>query len=121
MHRPHKTRQVFPLLITHHSQPRQPQPDTALLNTTPPTAPSIDKVDDTINKVNLATPKHVDADDGDGGDTDRHSRKKRGHRHLREVEAEGLYLWEVTKYYLFQPGVAGGLVGLGTFSCASGP
>ncbi|KAH0589375.1 hypothetical protein H2248_005133 [Termitomyces sp. 'cryptogamus'] len=86
----------------------QPQPDPALLNTTPPTAPTIDQVDNTANKVNLVTPKHDDNDD-DG----RRSRKERTNRHLREVEAEGLYLWEVAKCHLFQPGVAGGLIGLG--------
>jgi hypothetical protein len=31
---------------------------------------------------------------------------------LREVEAEGLYLYKIAKRYLLQPGVAGGLVGL---------
>jgi hypothetical protein len=35
--------------------------------------------------------------------------------HLRDAEAEGLYLWNVTKQYLFRPGVAGGLIGLGMF------
>ncbi|KNZ80469.1 hypothetical protein J132_05589 [Termitomyces sp. J132] len=108
MLRSHKTRQVSLLSPAVALTPtRQPQPDPALLNTTPPTAPTIDQVDNTANKVNLVTPKHDDNDD-DG----RRSRKERTNRHLREVEAEGLYLWEVAKCHLFQPGVAGGLIGL---------
>ncbi|KAG6868927.1 hypothetical protein C0993_007701 [Termitomyces sp. T159_Od127] len=96
--------------------PRQPQPDPALLNTTPPTAPPIDQVDNTANKVNLVTPVHHVEDDDDDDDNNNDSnyrpRRERGNRHLKEVEAEGLYLWESTKHRLLQPGVAGGLVGL---------
>jgi len=33
-------------------------------------------------------------------------------RRFKEVEAEGIYLWEVAKHYLFRPGVAGGLLGI---------
>lgn len=43
-------------------------------------------------------------------------KRKRANKRLEEVEAEGLYLWEVTKRYLLRPGVAGGLVGLGMSS-----
>ncbi|KAG6862209.1 hypothetical protein C0995_002139 [Termitomyces sp. Mi166 len=43
----------------------------------------------------------------DDSDNDCRSRKKRANRHLKEVEAEGLYLWEATKHHLFRPGVAG--------------
>ncbi|KAG6897402.1 hypothetical protein C0992_001908 [Termitomyces sp. T32_za158] len=93
----------------------QPQPDPALLNTTPQTAPPIDQVDQTANKVNLVTPIHHvedDDDDDDNRNSNSRPRRERVNRHLKEVEAEGLYLWEATKHRLFQPGVAGGLVGL---------
>ncbi len=42
------------------------------------------------------------------------SGKKKPNRHLQEVQAEGVYLWQLAKHYLFRPGVAGGLVGIGT-------
>ncbi|GLB37165.1 hypothetical protein LshimejAT787_0402160 [Lyophyllum shimeji] len=100
----------------------QPRPDPALLNTTPPTASNV--VDETA-KVNVVASEakarpatqtsearrriygHSDSDE------DEHpSEERRPNRRLKEVEAETLYLWEVTKQYLFRPGVAGGLVGL---------
>lgn len=40
-------------------------------------------------------------------------RKGKGSKRFQEAQAEGTYLWEVTKHYLLRPGVAGGLVGLG--------
>lgn len=59
---------------------------------------------------------HADYDD-DNDDaftsSNNPKKRKRANKRLEEVEAEGLYLWEVTKYYLLRPGVAGGLVGLG--------
>lgn len=117
MPHPQNTRHVPLSSPARPPHPRQPQPDPALLNTTPPTAPSIDQVDKTANKVNLVTPiRHVEDEDDDYDDnSDRRPRKERVNRHLKEVEAEGLYLWEATKHRLFQPGVAGGLVGLGMF------
>jgi len=36
----------------------------------------------------------------------------RAHRRIDETKAEGIYLWESAKHYLFRPGVAGGLIGL---------
>ncbi|KAF7361953.1 hypothetical protein MVEN_00540300 [Mycena venus] len=36
----------------------------------------------------------------------------RAHRRYDEAKAEGDYLWESAKHYLFRPGVAGGLIGL---------
>lgn len=38
--------------------------------------------------------------------------KGKGSKRLQEAQAEGTYLWEVTKHYLLRPGIAGGLVGL---------
>lgn len=38
--------------------------------------------------------------------------KRKKNRNVEEIRAEGLYLWEVTKHYLFRPGVVGGLVGI---------
>jgi len=108
-------------------QPSQPHPDPALLNSTPPTASNV--VDDTA-KINVVSPefkthpatqtsearRRIYGDnDNDSDDEDpRPSRNKKSNRRLKEVEAESLYLWEVTKQYLFRPGVAGGLIGLGT-------
>lgn len=58
---------------------------------------------------------HADYDD-DNDDafpsSNNPKKRKRANKRLEEVEAEGLYLWEVTKHYLLRPGVAGGLVGL---------
>jgi hypothetical protein len=42
------------------------------------------------------------------------NKKKRVNKHIKEAEAEGAYFWDVTKQYLFRPGVAGGLIGLGS-------
>eukprot|EP00918_Siedleckia_nematoides_P073084 GHVU01159545.1.p1 GENE.GHVU01159545.1~~GHVU01159545.1.p1 ORF type:complete len:221 (+),score=33.42 GHVU01159545.1:174-836(+) len=53
------------------------------------------------------------SDDDDFPHTGVSKKKKRqANKKLQEAEAEGAYLWERTKYYLFRPGVAGGLVGL---------
>lgn len=46
--------------------------------------------------------------------TGRTAEKGKGTKRLQQqAQAEGSYIWEVTKQYLFRPGVAGGLVGLG--------
>jgi len=37
---------------------------------------------------------------------------KKPNKRWQEAEAEGAYLWQVLKHHLFQPGVAGGLIGL---------
>jgi len=42
--------------------------------------------------------------------------KKKASKAYKEAEAEGEYIWEVTKQYLLRPGVAGGLIGLGEYS-----
>ncbi|KAJ7703316.1 hypothetical protein B0H17DRAFT_1042690 [Mycena rosella] len=71
---------------------QQPHADPALLNTEPPTASP--KIDGT-KKVNVVPMPN-----------------RRAHRRLDETKAEGIYLWESAKHYLFRPGVAGGLIGL---------
>ncbi|KAG6813322.1 hypothetical protein H0H92_012135 [Tricholoma furcatifolium] len=38
--------------------------------------------------------------------------KKKENPRLKEVKAEGLYLWHVAKHHLLQPGIAGGLIGV---------
>jgi hypothetical protein len=43
----------------------------------------------------------------------KHKPKKKVNKAYQEAEAESEYIWEVTKQYLFRPGVAGGLLGLG--------
>ncbi|KAG5643611.1 hypothetical protein DXG03_000619 [Asterophora parasitica] len=86
----------------------QPQPDPALLNTTPPTASDV--ADDNA-KVKLVAPINHD-DDEDEDDEDERPKNSRSHRRFKEVEAEGAYIWEITKRCLFRPGVAGGLVGI---------
>lgn len=102
---------------------RQPHPDQGLLNTTPPTAGSV--VDD-MSKVNVVSPNYkshpatftseanigYDDDDDDPLPGINPSKKKKVNKRLQEAEAEGIYLWEVTKHYLLRPGIAGGLVGL---------
>ncbi|KAJ3818399.1 hypothetical protein F5880DRAFT_1617408 [Lentinula raphanica] len=96
--------------------PSQPRPDPALLNTEYPAASTV--ADDT-SKVNVVHPdfkEHPETvysqnrpppDDAPSGSS---SNKK--NRRLREAEAEGLYLWQIAKHYLFRPGVAGGLLGI---------
>ncbi|KAJ7733771.1 hypothetical protein DFH07DRAFT_870950 [Mycena maculata] len=77
----------------------QAQPDQGLLNTDPPTStPYIDGT----KKVNLVSIPQNSAPSSAG----------RRHTHRDEAKAEGIYLWQSAKYYLFRPGVAGGLIGL---------
>jgi len=86
-----------------NTPPHQPRPDPALLTT--PQSSSIISNDENA-KVQVvpnpdAKPIH-------------NSPKKSTNlkKHLNDAEEEGFYLWELTKHYLFRPGVAGGLVGL---------
>ncbi|KAF8813596.1 hypothetical protein BYT27DRAFT_7180348 [Phlegmacium glaucopus] len=75
----------------------QPHPDTALLNTSPTTQPLI---------INKATIDEVPMSNDDS------DKRKGSSKRMREVEAEGLYLWQVAKHYLTRPAVAGGLFGI---------
>ncbi|KAJ8507920.1 hypothetical protein ONZ45_g9763 [Pleurotus djamor] len=105
----------------------QPRPDPGLLNTAEPSSATV--LDDT-KKVNLVHPSLKDApvtetsisrpapdsqalSDDDEGNLKPNKSKTNRSRRIQEVEAEGAYLWQLTKQYLFRPGVAGGLIGLG--------
>ena len=93
----------------------QPHPDPALLNTSSSPAPPANTVDGTSSKVAVVSPPTNNGFEDDGSDdyNDKSSkRKSKMNRRFKEAEAEGLYLWDVTKQYLLRPGVAGGLVGL---------
>ncbi|KAF8973366.1 hypothetical protein BDZ97DRAFT_1780930 [Flammula alnicola] len=105
-----------------------PHPDTALLNTTPP---SHSGVADDAAKVNIVAPDFKDhphtytseageilhhQDDVNDSDPPAHandgSKGGKPSKRIQEVEAEGLYLWETAKHYFIRPGVACGLIGL---------
>ncbi|KAG1839265.1 hypothetical protein F4604DRAFT_1940905 [Suillus subluteus] len=112
-------------VVAHDAPPSSEQvssSDPALLTTERSAASNV--VDDTskVNvvsndfKENLATytsetyvPEDVDDDLVDPG---RKPVKGKKNRRFQEAQAEGIYLWEVTKHYLFRPGVAGGIIGL---------
>lgn len=111
-------------VAAHDAPPlsEQPHPDPALLTTERRSASNV--IDDT-SKVNVVSsdfkenpatytsetyvPEDIDDDLVDPG---RNVVKGKRNRHLQEAQAEGIYLWEVAKHYLFRPGVAGGLIGL---------
>ncbi|KAJ7783016.1 hypothetical protein B0H16DRAFT_475813 [Mycena metata] len=87
----------------------QPQPDQALLNTIPPS----DAPYDPTKKVNVVAHDPMASSNNNFSDAPRPSpRSGRAHKRFDEAEAEGIYLWESAKHYLFRPGVAGGLLGL---------
>ncbi|OAX44170.1 hypothetical protein K503DRAFT_789071 [Rhizopogon vinicolor AM-OR11-026] len=103
----------------------QPHPDPALLTTEQ--SPSNNIIDDT-SKVNVI-PRDFEEDpstytsdvyvpEDTEGDTGRVGKGK-GSKRLQEAQAEGTYLWEVTKHYLLRPGIAGGLVGLANIGLLS--
>jgi hypothetical protein len=109
----------------------QPHPDPSLLNTNPYPASNVADDGAKVNvvssdfKSNPATftseaQVTVDDDYGDLNTTTRAGAnnknfKKNAKKGFREAEAEGEYLWEITKQYILRPGVAGGLVGLSAF------
>lgn len=104
------------------SSSEQPRPDPAFLTTERSSPSSV--IDDT-SKVNIVSsdskenpatctseihvPENIDDDLGDSG---RKAVKGKRNRHLQEAQAEGIYLWKITKNYLFRPGVAGGIISL---------
>ncbi|KAJ6499414.1 hypothetical protein C8R45DRAFT_982310 [Mycena sanguinolenta] len=89
-------------VTAHNAAPlsQQPHPDPALLNTEPPSSsPYIDPT----KKINVVPMNN----------NPKSSSSSRPHsRRYEEAKAEGDYLWESAKHYLFRPGVAGGLIGL---------
>lgn len=101
----------------------QPRPDPALLTTERSSTSNV--IDDTLkvnvvssdfkeNPATYTSERYVPEDiDDDLVDPGRKAVKGKRNRRFQEAQAEGIYLWEVTKHYLFRPGVAGGLIGLG--------
>jgi len=57
----------------------------------------------------------LDPEDGFPSPESRFSRPSKGNKRLKELEAEGLYLWETAKHYLIRPNVGCGVLGLGKF------
>ncbi|KAI0759828.1 hypothetical protein BD413DRAFT_594966 [Trametes elegans] len=99
---------------------QQPHPDPSLLTTEPPSA---DNIADDASKLNVVAPdfkKHpatttstqdVPPDLPTPG-APSGTAESRSRRYLHEAEEEGFYLWNLAKYYILQPSVAGGLLGL---------
>jgi len=116
--------------VTSHNVPppsQQPHPDPSLLNTGPLSASNVADDGAKVNVVssdfrsNPATftseaqiTVNNDYEDitGTRPGSNRNKFKKDAKKGFREAEAEGEYVWEVTKQYLLRPGVAGGLIGL---------
>lgn len=108
----------------HPNYPLQPQPDPALLNTSPPEASDI--IDDTakINVVDRALKENPrtytsEAHHFSPSESDENKSNSGGHdrdKRLREAKAEGTYLWEAAKRFLLRPKTAGGCFGLGSDS-----
>ena len=109
----------------------QPKPDSALLNTVPPTTSTV--IDD-ASKVNIVAPdfkEHLESvtskanatlvlesdyeGENEGNVNGSEKRKRRKERQSRDAQTEADGLWAVVKERLLQPGVAGGLLGVGAF------
>jgi hypothetical protein len=100
---------------------QQPRPDPALLNTTPSTHSNI--VDDNL-KVNIVGPDfkehprttiskaHKIDDSSEDYKVPAPTKGDRSKKNFRDLEDERRDIWELTKYYLFRPGIAGGLIGI---------
>jgi len=111
----------YAAVVAENSQPasQQPRPNPALLNTTPPTHSNV--ADDTL-KVNIVGPdfkEHPRTTTSEAFKIDDYAKDYQVNSpHIRErskdrEESEQVQnVWEVTKYYLFRPGVAGGLIGI---------
>lgn len=98
----------------------QPQPDPALLNTSRPEASDV--ADDTakVNVVSQAFRENPRTHTSEAnrypnesdGTSSSNSGRRGGDRRLREVKAEGAYLWAALKRFLLRPETAGGCIGL---------
>lgn len=111
-------------VAAHDAPPpsEQPRPNPALLTTERSSASNV--IDDTLkvnvvssdfkeNPATYTSERYVPEDiDDDLVDPGRKAVKGKRNRRFQEAQAEGIYLWEVTKHYLFRPGVAGGFIGL---------
>lgn len=111
-------------VAAHNACPssEQPRPDPALLTTE---RSSASNVIDNTSKVNVVSsdskenpatctsdicvPEDIDDDLGDPG---RKAVRSKRNRHLQEAQAEGIFLWKITKNYLFRPRVAGSIISL---------
>jgi len=93
---------------------QQPQPDPALLTTTPPTHCA---VADDAAKVNIVGPGFKDHPRTYTSEANKiiynDPVSSPSPKPKKEPENEYENVWETTKSYLLQPGVAGGLIGIG--------
>ncbi|KAJ7282837.1 hypothetical protein C8J57DRAFT_52894 [Mycena rebaudengoi] len=96
----------YAAVAAHHAPPpsQQPHADPALLNTTPESVPPPGVTASGMPSTSSSKP--------DPSHSSQRERERRMHRHIEETKAEGAYLWDTAKHYLFRPGVAGGLIGL---------
>ncbi|KAG5635214.1 hypothetical protein H0H81_012018 [Sphagnurus paluster] len=86
----------------------QPQPDPALLNTTPTTSNIVN--DDA--KVKLLPSRYKNRDQHHVDESNLQDKKDSPKRHPKRAQEKRVGSWEVAKHYILRPGVAGGLVGL---------
>jgi hypothetical protein len=96
----------------HAPNTPDPRPDPALLVTPEETLVS----DGPAGKVHLVP--NAEQPTHSHGHHYRKDAKDRFNKYEKRAEEEGNYLWELTRYYVFRPGVAGGLMGIGpSFLC----
>lgn len=118
-------------VAAHNAPPRseQPRPDPALYNTEPP---SHSNIADDMAKVSMVAPGFKDHPATvtstsipyesppcpvSGGVPPFPGSSNKGNnakRHLHDAEEEAASLWDAAKHQLLRPGVAGGLLGVGT-------
>ncbi|KAL5523417.1 hypothetical protein ACEPAG_7590 [Sanghuangporus baumii] len=120
-------------VTAQNAQPfsQQPKPDSALLNTIPPTT---SHVADDASKVNVVAPDFKDhpatvtsetnasfafsesdhdyEESANVNGSEKRKRRKAREGQLHDAESEAAGLWVALKERLFQPGVAGGLLGV---------
>lgn len=133
MHHPRLNRYISHSMFPPWQQPNlfnKPHPNPSLLTTEPPTA---NKIADDASKVNIvgpdfrSNPETTTSISGplpplreDAYSTPRgRDAKGKAKQYLHEAEEESFYLYARARYYLFRPGVAGGLIGLGMRSISS--
>jgi hypothetical protein len=90
---------------------QQPRPDPALLNTTPPTHSNV--VNDTL-KLNIVGPDFKEHPASETPRINEDYKPPEASKPKKGLEDESRDFWGVTKYYLFRPGIAGGLIGIST-------
>jgi hypothetical protein len=104
--------------VAASNAPPQSRPDPALLTTTPPTHCAV--ADDTA-KVNIVGPGFKDHPRTYTSEANKIIYYDTGTppspKPKKEPENEYDNVWETAKSYLLQPGVAGGLIGIGDALC----